>query len=58
MALTCLRTALQFTGSNKLDALGGISSFGDGGVLDVVDEQELVAISELGGQLPTGVGPP
>jgi hypothetical protein len=25
---------------------------------DVVDDQELIVVLELGGQLPTGVGPP
>ena len=51
------RTVLGFTSGDESDALGGILLVGDGVAFDVVDEQEFVAISELGGQLPTGVGP-
>ena len=48
---------LGLTGSNESNALGGVLVVGDGVVLDVVDNQEFVVVLELGGQLPTGVGP-
>ena len=47
---------LGLTGGDEPNTLGGVLSFGDGIVFDVVDDQELVVVLELGGQLRTGVG--
>lgn len=51
------RAALRLTGGDEPDALRVVFPRGDGVVLAVMNDQKLVAISELGGQLRAGVGP-